>query len=66
MGVPIGVQRVKNLTRIREDAGSNPGPTQWVKSLVLQQASTEVTDAAEIHHCHSGSIGPHLQLKFDS
>ena len=33
----IVVQRVMNLKSIREDAGSIPGPTQWVKDLVLPE-----------------------------
>ena len=28
-------QQVKNLTDVREDAGSSPGLTQWVKDLAL-------------------------------
>ena len=34
-GVPIVAQLVKNPTSIHEDVGSNPGPAQWVKDLVL-------------------------------
>ena len=34
-GVPIVAQQVKNLTRIHEDTNLIPGPTQWVKDLML-------------------------------
>ena len=31
---PIVAQRIKNRTRIHEDAGSIPGPSQWAKDPV--------------------------------
>ena len=36
-GVPIVAQRVKNLTSIRENVGSIPGFTHWVKDPTLPQ-----------------------------
>ena len=37
-GVPAVAQRLTNLTRNHEVAGSIPGLTHWVKDLVLPQA----------------------------
>ena len=34
-GVPTVAQQVKNPTSVHEDAGSIPGPTQWVGDLAL-------------------------------
>ena len=53
-------QWVKNS--VHEDLGSIPVLTQWVKDLVLLQASVEAADAAWIWCCCGCGVGQQLQL----
>ena len=53
-------QCVKNPTSLSEDEGLIPGLSQWIKDLVLQQASVQITDAARIQCCCGCVLG--LQL----
>ena len=59
-GVAAVAQRVKNLSRIHEDASSTLGLVQWVKDLLMPQAAAQVTDVAQIWH--GCGIGWQLQL----
>ena len=63
-GVPIVFLWVKNPSSIYEDVGLIPGLDQWVKDLVLLQASVEVSDVACIWHCCGCGVGQQLQLQF--
>ena len=49
--IPVVAQWVTNPTSIHKDAGSIPGPIQWIKDLVLLQAVAQVTAVAQIWGC---------------
>ena len=62
IGAPVVAQQVTNSTSIYEDVGLIPGPTQWVKDLVLPQAvvqasscSSNLTPSLETSTCHMSS-----------
>ena len=42
LGVPIGVQQVKNLTSIHEDVDLIPGLAQWVENPALPWAVVQL------------------------
>ena len=46
-GVPIVVQRAKNLTSTQEGVGSIPDFALWVKDPALMQAAKQVADAPD-------------------
>ena len=47
-------QWVKNLS-VREDVGSIPGLTQWVKGLMLLQTAADLTPTPRTSICHKCS-----------
>ena len=60
-----GTPQVKNLTRVREDAGVVPCLTQWDKDLGLPQTAMQMADAARIWRCSGSGVGWNLHLRFD-
>ena len=60
-------QWVKNLSSIHEDAGTIPGPTEWVKGPGIAMSSGVGLDVAWLWCCCccGCGVGKQLQLGFD-
>ena len=62
---PLWLSGLRPLHSVREEAGSIPDLSQWVKDPALPQASGEVTHAAQILCCCDCDVGWQLQLRLD-
>ena len=57
LGISTVVQWVRTWHNLHENVGSILGLTQWIKDLVLLQATAKVTDVAWIQHCCGCGLG---------
>ena len=51
------LSRLRTQHNVCEDAGSIPGLAQWLKDLIVPQATVLVADAAQIQGCCGYGIG---------